>query len=123
MKEIDGRYVLTERRSIPERLAVVESHYVDLQSDLSEIKRDVKGLARSQAGLATDLASKTASIAADLAAKTTNLATNIAVRQSADSALTGARASNGVWVRAIVPWFIAGAGAVLGGLALTGVIK
>jgi len=102
----------------PERLAVLESLNVNLQSDVTEIKRDVKDLARAQATLATELATKTALIATDLAAKTASLATNLAVSQSADSALTGARASNGVWVRAVVPWFIAGIGALATLIAL-----
>ena len=105
----------------PERLAVVESHYLNLQSDVTEIKHDVKELATGQSRLATELALKTASIARDLAEKTASLATNLAVRQSADSALTGARASNGIWVRAVVPWFIAGIGAAIGLMHLLGV--
>ena len=105
----------------PERLAVLESLNVNLQSDVTEIKRDVKELARTQANLATDLATKTAGLATDLAARTATLASNLAVRQSADSALTGARASNGVWVRAVVPWFIAGVGAAIGLMHLLGV--
>jgi ElaB/YqjD/DUF883 family membrane-anchored ribosome-binding protein len=107
--------------TVPERLAVLESLNVHLQSDVTEIKDDVKALARVQATLATELATKTASIARDLADKTTTIATNLAVRQSADSALTGARASNGIWVRAVVPWFIAGIGAAIGLMHLLGV--
>ena len=107
----------------PERLAVLESLNVSLQSDVSEIKRDVKDLARAQANLATDLAAKTASIAADLATKTTTIATNLAVSAAADAAIGGSRASNGVWIRAVVPWFIAGIGAVATFLAIGGVIK
>ena len=107
----------------PERLAVLESLNVNLQSDVTEIKRDVKELARTQAGLATELASKTASIATDLAAKTATLATNLAVSQSADTALTGARASNGVWVRAVVPWFLAGMGTLITLLVAAGAFK
>ncbi len=105
----------------PERLAVLESLSTTIQRDVSEIKDDVKALARAQTTLATDLATKTATIATELAAKTATLATNLAVRQSSDSAISGARASNGVWVRAIVPWFIAGIGAGVGLLHLLGV--
>jgi ElaB/YqjD/DUF883 family membrane-anchored ribosome-binding protein len=105
----------------PERLAVLESLSTTIQRDVTEIKDDVKALARAQTTLATDLATKTATIATELAAKTATLATNLAVSQSADSALTGARASNGVWVRAVVPWFIAGIGAAVGILHLMGV--
>ena len=105
----------------PERLAVLESLNLNLQADVTEIKHDVKELARIQTNLATELATKTASIARDLADKTANLATNLAVRQSADSATELARASNGVWVRAVVPWFIAGIGAAVGILHLLGV--
>jgi len=123
MAKVDGRYMLAERRSIPERLAVVESHYLNIQADVSEIKSDVKALARSQSALATDLATKTASIAADLATKTTTLATNLAVSAAADAAIGSSRASNGVWVRAVVPWFIAGVGAAATLLAVTGVIR
>ena len=109
--------------TVPERLAVLESLNTNLQADVTEIKRDVKDLARAQAGLATDLASRTATIATDLAAKTATIATNLAVSQSADSALTGARASTGIWVRAVVPWFFAGIGALATLLALAGVTK
>ena len=107
--------------STPERLAVLESLSVRIQSDVSEIGRDVKALAKAQADLATNLATRTANIATDLATKTATIATNLAVSQSADSALSGARASNGVWVRAVVPWFIAGIGAAVGILHLMGV--
>ena len=107
--------------TIPERLAVLESQNVRIQLDVSEIGRDVKALAKAQADLATNLATRTANIATDLATKTATIATNLAVSQSADSALSGARASNGVWVRAIVPWFIAGIGAAIGALHLLGV--
>jgi ElaB/YqjD/DUF883 family membrane-anchored ribosome-binding protein len=107
--------------TIPERLAVLESQNVRLQSDVSEIGRDIKDLARAQAKLATDLATKTATIATDLAIKTATIATDLAVSQSADSATGLARASTGVWVRAVVPWFIAGIGAAIGVLHLLGV--
>jgi len=102
----------------PERLAVLESLQVNLQADVTEIKHDVKELATAQARLATELASKTASIATDLAAKTATLASNLAVSQSADSATGVARASNGIWIRAVVPWFIAGIGALATLIAL-----
>ena len=107
--------------TVPERLAVLESLNVNLQADVTEIKRDVKELAKTQAGLATELALKTASIARDLAEKTASLASNLAVRQSADSTLAGARASNGIWVRAVVPWFIAGIGAAIGLMHVLGI--
>ncbi len=110
-------------RTTPERLAVLESLNVSLQTDVSEIKRDVKDLARAQSALAADLAAKTATIATDLAAKTATLATNLAVSAAADAAIGSSRASTGVWVRAIVPWFFAGAGAVATIAALTGMIK
>ena len=104
----------------PERLAVLESLNVNLQADVTEIKHDVKELATAQARLATELATKTALIATDLATKTAALATNLAVSQSADSALTGAHASTGIWVRAVVPWFFAGVGALATLIALVG---
>lgn len=106
----------------PERLAVLESRGVALQDDVTEIKRDVKELARTQASLATELATKTALIATDLARKTATLATDLAVSQSADSATGLARASNGVWVRAIVPWFLAGIGSLAMLLSLLGAV-
>lgn len=108
--------------TVPERLAVLEAKGATLQGDVTEIKSDVKEIARAQASMATELATKTAAIAADLATKTASLATNLAVKQSADSATGLARASTGVWVRAIVPWFIAGVGTMAGGFAATGVI-
>jgi len=107
----------------PERLAVLESLNMNLQADVTEIKHDVKELATAQARLATELASKTASIATDLAAKTATLASNLAVSQSADSAITGARASTGVWVRAVVPWFLAGMGTLVTLLVVAGAFK
>ena len=109
--------------STPERLAVLESLNVHLQTDVTEIKHDVKELARIQATLATDLASKTAQIASELATKTASLATNLAVTQSADNALTGSRASTGIWIRAIVPWFLAGIGVTITLLHAWGVFK
>ena len=99
--------------STPERLAVLESLNVQIRDDVKEIKDDIKGLALSQSHLASDLALKTSEIARDLASKTATIATNLAVTQGADSALLGARASTGVWVRAIVPWFLAGIGATV----------
>ena len=108
--------------STPERLAVLESLNLTLAADVTEIKHDVKELARTQATLATDLATKTASIAAELATKTASLATNLAVTQSADNALTGSRASTGIWVRAIVPWFLAGIGVAITVLHVYGVL-
>ena len=107
--------------STPERLAVLESLNITLASDVTEIKHDVKELARAQATLAADLAVKTAAIATELASKTATLATNLAVTQSADNALTGSRASTGIWVRAIVPWFLAGIGSAALVLSLMGV--
>ena len=104
---------MTRNLTTPERLAVLESLNVNLQADVTEIKRDVKELAKIQSSLATDLATKTASIATDLAAKTATLATNLAVSQSADSATGQARASTGIWVRSVVPWFLAGMGTLV----------
>lgn len=106
-----------------ERLAVLETLIGGLGSDIREIKDDVKALARAQAGIAADLATKTAAIATNLATETSRLATNLAVTSAADSAIIGSRASNGVWVRAIVPWFLAGFGTLLTLLVLTGVLK
>src|ERR1019366_5885347 len=60
--------------STPERLAVLESLNTHLQQDVTEIKHDVKELARIQSTLASDLATKTAQIATDLATKTASLA-------------------------------------------------
>ena len=114
---------MTRNLTTPERLAVLESLNVNLQVDVTEIKRDVKELAKMQSGLATDLATKTASIATDLAAKTTTIATNLAVSKSADDALTGARASTGVWVRSVVPWFLAGMGTLVTFLVAIGVFS
>ena len=115
--------VLVTPLTTPERLAVLESLNVNLQADVSEIKRDVKDLARAQATLATELATKTALIATDLATKTAALATNLAVSQSADSALTGARASTGIWIRAVVPWFLAGMGTLVTILVAAGAFQ
>jgi hypothetical protein len=106
-----------------ERLAVLESLNISLQADVTEIKRDVKDLAKTQTSLASDLATRTAQIATDLALKTTTIATNLAVSQSADSALTGSRASTGIWIRAIVPWFLAGIGVTITLLHAWGVFK
>ena len=107
----------------PERLAVLESLSVTIQSDVKEIKDDVKALARTQATLATDLATKTASTAADLALKTSAIATNLAVSQSADVATGLARASTGIWVRAVVPWFLAGMGTLVTILVAAGAFQ
>jgi hypothetical protein len=107
----------------PERLAVLESLSSTIQRDVSEIKDDVKALARAQTTLATDLATKTATIATELAAKTATLATNLAVSQSADSAVGMARASTGVWIRAVVPWFLAGMGTLITILVASGAFK
>jgi acetyl-CoA carboxylase alpha subunit len=107
----------------PERLAVLESLNVQIRDDVTEIKHDIKELARTQSTLATELATKTAQIASELASKTASLATNLAVTQSADNALTGSRASTGIWVRAIVPWFLAGIGVTITLLHAWGVFK
>jgi hypothetical protein len=109
--------------TIPERLAVLESLSGVIQSDVKEIKDDVKALARAQSTLATDLATRTATIATDLAAKTSTIATNLAIKTSTDSATGMARASTGVWVRAIVPWFLAGMGTLVTLLVVAGVFK
>jgi hypothetical protein len=114
---------MTRGLTTPERLAVLESLNVNLQGDVTEIKHDVKELATAQARLATELATKTALIATDLATKTANLATNLAVSNAADSAVGMARASTGVWVRAIVPWFLAGMGTLVTLLVVAGVFK
>jgi len=102
----------------PERLAVLESLTSLIREDVAEIKRDVKDLARLQSTLATDLATKTATIATDLATKTAVVATNLAVQQGHDSGVTTSFASVGVWVRAVVPWFFAGVGALATLIAL-----
>jgi hypothetical protein len=99
--------------SMVERLAVLEALNTHLQLDVTEIKHDVKELATLQSHLASDLAAKTTEIARDLASRTERIATNLAVTKGADDALLGARASTGVWVRAIVPWFLAGIGATV----------
>lgn len=74
-----------------ERLAVLESQYRALQTDVSEIKSDVKALVASY----------------------TSLATALAVWEAADAAAKKSRASTGVWVRTILPWVVAAAALAL----------
>lgn len=78
------------------RLAVLESQYDHLQRDVTEIKVDVKGLVHIQADLATALAVKTAS-------------ENTEMR---------ARASTGVWARALLPWITSAVAVVVALVAL-----
>lgn len=68
-----------------ERLAVLENQYASLQHDVTEIKGDVKSLVATQSALATTLA----------------------VREAAERQTLSARASTGVWIRAMIPWGIA----------------
>jgi prefoldin subunit 5 len=74
-----------------ERLAVLENQYRTLQSDVTEIKSDVKALVATQATLATALA----------------------VKEAADTKERQSRASTGVWVRTILPLVAAIAALVL----------
>lgn len=64
-----------------ERLAVLENQYRTLQSDVSEIKTDVKALVATQATLATALA----------------------VKEAADAKERKSRSDTGVWVRTVLP--------------------
>lgn len=64
-----------------ERLAVLENQYRTLQSDVTEIKSDVKALVATQATLATALA----------------------VKEAADAKERQSRSNTGVWVRTFLP--------------------
>lgn len=75
-----------------ERLAVLEVKVSDLQTDVTEIKTDIKTLIRVQQ--AQDVAS--------------------AVERAAESAHRKSRGDLGVWVRASIPWIIASGALVLG---------
>jgi hypothetical protein len=68
-----------------ERLAVLENQYRSLQSDVTEIKSDVKALVAAH----------------------TSLATALAVKEATDARAALARGTMGVWVRATLPWLIA----------------
>jgi hypothetical protein len=68
-----------------ERLAVLESQYVMLQRDVTEIKADVKALVSTQAMLATALAAK----------------------EAAQLAGSHERETTGVWVRSLLPLLFA----------------
>lgn len=69
-----------------ERLAVLENQYRTLQSDVTEIKSDVKALVATQASLATALA----------------------IREAAEQEHRMARASTGVWIRSLLPLIFSG---------------
>lgn len=75
-------------KSEEERLAIVETQIDTLQKDVTEIKSDVKSLVATQTLLAIALAKK----------------------EAAELAEGGARASTGVWVRAVIPWVLTGIG-------------
>ena len=68
-----------------ERLAVLENQYKTLQSDVSEIKSDVKALVIAH----------------------TALERSMVMRESAALQDMKSRSSTGVWVRSLVPWIIA----------------
>lgn len=68
-----------------ERLAVLESQYHQIQSDVSEIKSDVKALVVAQAQLSQQLA----------------------IAEATSLRVERARASTGVWVRTFLPWVVA----------------
>lgn len=68
-------------RSEEERLAVVENQISTLQSDVTEIKSDVKSLVATQQQLALALA----------------------IKEAAEQQIQKGRASTGVWVRWILP--------------------
>ena len=74
-----------------ERLAVLESQYKTLQSDVSEIKSDVKALVANQMQLATALA----------------------VRDAATMEASNLKGSAGVWVRSFLPLVFAMAAVVI----------
>lgn len=95
------------------RLAVLENQYANLQRDVSEIKDDVKAIARHQTVLATELASKTAAIATDLAVKTTAVASSLAIKTASESQHAMDRAATGTWVRSVLPWMLAAVGVAL----------
>lgn len=75
-----------------ERLAVLETQVKAIQTDLTEVKADVKAL---------------------VAAQTAALIVHTSER-AADVAHIRHRASLGVWVRATIPWVVAAAGVLLG---------
>lgn len=64
-----------------ERLAVLENQYRTLQSDVTEIKADVKALVTAQATLATALA----------------------VKEAAEQRERKARSDTGTWIRSFLP--------------------
>lgn len=70
---------------------MLESQFRGLQVDVTEIKSDVKSLVQAHTGLAQALA----------------------VREATDLKLSLARASTGVWIRAILPWVVAVAALVM----------
>lgn len=67
-----------------ERLAVLENQYRTLQSDVTEIKADVKALVTTQ----------------------TQLAVALAVKEASEATERSSRASTGVWVRSILPLIV-----------------
>jgi len=81
-------------KSEEERLAVVENQIMTLQSDVTEIKSDVKSLVATQQTLAIALA----------------------VKEAAETQHAKSRADTGVWVRWVLPIIVtiaSGAGALL----------
>lgn len=77
-----------------ERLAVLENQYRVLQTDVSEIKADVKALVVTQ----------------------TQLATALAIKEASERRNEQARASTGIWVRFVLPWIVALAAFILAAL-------
>jgi hypothetical protein len=67
-----------------ERLAVLENQYALLQTDVTEIKSDVKALVAQQSALATALA----------------------VKSARDERAEQARGTMGMWMRSLVPWIL-----------------
>jgi len=68
-------------KSEEERLAVVENQITTLQSDVTEIKQDVKSLVATQ----------------------TQLAIALAVKEASEAQHAKSRAQTGVWVRWVLP--------------------
>jgi hypothetical protein len=83
-------------KSEEERLGIVETQIATLQTDVTEIKADVKSLVAAQAAFTLALAR----------------------REAAELAVGNARASTGTWVRAAVPWLLTGVGLAIAAASL-----